>query len=355
MKCIFAVPSLREEFGGPATLVLGLGDSLRRAGVEISYHTSDGSHASYGPTLDPNAWTEAEVIHNFGVWTPFNHGVCALAQRIRKPYLISPLGMLEPWALSQKRLKKRLAWRLYQRRDLLRASALHATSEMELGNLRALGVDRVIYVIPHAVDLPPASEVQQNSKRPDGMRIALFLSRIHKKKGVLQLIQAWAALRPVDWLLFIAGPENSNHGRYIKKVVRDLNLCEHIFFLGPAYGEIKNALFGKADIFILPTFSENFGMVVAEALSYGVPVITTRGAPWSQLIASKSGWWIETGVKPLIAALHEALQMPSAELRAMGTRGRNLIKNNFNWDNVAEGHIDAYSEQIQASRQEFDQ
>jgi glycosyltransferase involved in cell wall biosynthesis len=160
-------------------------------------------------------------------------------------------------------------------------------------------------------------------------RRALFLSRIHPKKGLLNLIEAWRQVRPRGWRLLIAGPDESNHLSSVQEAVRQAGLTATVTFVGPVYGQQKLDLFNSADLFILPTFSENFGIAVPEALASAVPVITTKGAPWGCLETHDCGWWVDIGVPPLARALSEATQCSESELRQMGLRGRQLVSREY--------------------------
>lgn len=169
---------------------------------------------------------------------------------------------------------------------------------------------------------------------PDQPRVALFLSRVHPKKGLLELVRAWAQAAPQGWRLRIAGPDEGGHWAEVARELERLGLGAAVEYLGPVVGEAKAVLYRQADLFVLPTFSENFGLVVAEALTYGVPVITTRGAPWADLETYGCGWWIDTGVAPLVAALRQALALSDAERQAMGARGRDYVQR-YDWDRIA--------------------
>jgi glycosyltransferase involved in cell wall biosynthesis len=187
------------------------------------------------------------------------------------------------------------------------------------------------------VDLPTLP-----MKSSSGPRTALFLSRIVHYKGLMNLIQAWAVIRPAEWTLKIAGPDQEGYQSECEAVVRDLKLQDTVKFVGPLYHEQKWQAYADADLFILPTFTENFGIVVAEALSSAVPVITTRGAPWRDLSDHQCGWWIDIGVTPLIHALREAFGMSEQDLKEMGARGRRLVMEKYAWPQIAKDIISVY-------------
>lgn len=284
------------------------------------------------------AWPPAArpaLIHDNGLWLPVNHWAASAARRYRIPLIIQPHGMLEPWAIQHKGSKKRLALALYQRRDLATARVLVATAEQEYVNLRGLGLCQPIAIIPNGVPLPDADAVLARPPRPAGTpRTVLFLSRVQGKKGLLNLIDAWAQVRPAGWRLQIAGPEEDGHLAEVLARARQAGVSEAVEYAGVVDGAAKTALYHGADLFVLPTFSENFGVVVAEALAHGLPVITTHGAPWADLPAFGCGWWIPIGVEPLAGALREALALSDAERAAMGERGLSYVRR-YDWAAIA--------------------
>jgi glycosyltransferase involved in cell wall biosynthesis len=261
-----------------------------------------------------------------------NHIAARVARELDIPLVVSPRGMLEEWALAYRGWKKRLAWQWYQAADLHSAQAFCATSHEEARQLRELGFSQPIAVIPNGIDMP-----QRTAPGPAkiGDRKVLFLSRIHPKKGLLDLVEAWAALRPAGWQLIIAGPDEDGYTKVVKAAVVEAALDGAVHFLGEVSGEEKQRLWQQADLFVLPTYSENFGIVIAEALAWRIPVITTRGAPWSDLIDWKCGWWIDQGEEALRTALASAIRLSDAERQAMGENGSRLVQEKFDWAGIA--------------------
>jgi glycosyltransferase involved in cell wall biosynthesis len=242
--------------------------------------------------------------------------------------------MLEPWALNHKPWKKRLAWLLYQRADLKRAHSLHATSELESQSLQRFGLGVSISVIPNGVEVPEIATLG-SEERFQRERVALYMGRIHPKKGLPMLIEAWARLRPPGWLLRVVGPDESGQRAQLERSVHVAGLENVVSFAGPVEGKAKSAAFLNANILVLPTHSENFGIVVAEALAHGVPVLTTKGAPWSMIKERNCGWWVDATVDGVLGGLRAATSHDSERLRMMGANGRDWVRDEFEWKHIA--------------------
>jgi len=285
---------------------------------------------------------QPQILHLNGIWHPLLHWCVRYAKRHDIPYIIQPHGMLEPWALEWRAVKKRIALAVYQRSDLESATLLVATSEQEANNLRRLGFNNSIVVIPNGVDLV-GLKLPSTTKAalPRASRYALFLGRIHQVKGLENLLRAWASLRPEGWVLQLAGPDEAGHLGYLVGIAEQLGISDEVQFLGELDDRAKWTIYRGADLFVLPSFSENFGVVVAEALSQGLPVITTTGTPWEDLRTYGCGWWVEPSEAGLRDALREAFNQPANGLIKMGERGRQYIQR-FDWSVIASQMFDAY-------------
>jgi glycosyltransferase involved in cell wall biosynthesis len=246
--------------------------------------------------------------------------------------------MLEPWALNFRKFKKSIALATYQRQILMSASAFFATSEMERESIRKLGLTQPTYVIPNGVTPPPNKPIIDQVNKP---KRALFLSRIHPKKGLVNLVGAWARARPTDWKLTIAGPDELDHQKEVEQLVRRFNLEDVIDFAGDLDGEKKDETYRNSNLFILPSYSENFGIVVLEAMAYGIPVITTKGTPWAILEEQEAGWWIEANEDSLLHTLNVACALPATDLRIMGNKCK-IIADQFSWPTIANSVASAY-------------
>jgi glycosyltransferase involved in cell wall biosynthesis len=280
------------------------------------------------------------LVHDNGIWHPFNHMVSGVCNKLIIPRMVSSHGMLEPWSLQYKKWKKRIAWKLYQYKDLKTAICFHATALSEAENIRKLGFTQPIAVIPNGVDFP--ANMPQKKRAQNGVKRALFLSRIHPKKGLKDLVNAWSKVKPENWMLFIAGPDEGGHENEIKALVKKLGLSLKVHFLGNLSDIDKWQIYRSSDLFILPTFSENFGIVVAEALAAEIPVITTTETPWRILEEEKCGWCIPPGEQSLAAILLKVLRISDQELHEMGQRGRKMALARYNWENAGHSMSDVY-------------
>jgi len=309
------VASLDHDQGGLARSVPTLATSLRDVGVDAIFEGE----------------APPDLLHIHGIWLPVHHAAAASGRRAGTPVVFSPRGMLHPWALSHRRWKKRLAWWLYQHRDLQGAAGIHATSDEEASYVRRLGLTAPIAVIPNGVHIPDPLPSRDRGE----VRRALCLSRLHPVKGIPTLVEAWARVRPEGWELVIAGPDEDGHRSHIEARVTRAGLEREVSVRGRVDEEDKWALYRSADLYVLPTRSENFGLTIAEALGSGVPVLTTRGAPWSDIEACRCGWWAEIGASGVTAALERATSCSREELDAMGARGQSLVGARYAWRDIA--------------------
>jgi glycosyltransferase involved in cell wall biosynthesis len=351
VKVFLAGTNFDPAYGGPAYSVSRLAAALAQCGVEVGLWAPDGSAATTSLLLHDSgvrrlrgtelqaleAFGKPDVLHDNGLWMPHNHRLCRIAASRAIPRVVSTRGMLEPWAVNHKWLKKRTAWWIYQRMDLKRAAVHHATAETEAKNLSRLGLGVPVRLIPNGVDLPSdgigrRAEVTANGNR---VRTALFVGRIYPVKGLPMLVEAWARVLPEGWRLQIVGPDEAGHRLVVEKAIAAAGLEHAISFSGPLDGAAKAAAFGSADLFVLPTHSESFGMAIAEALAHGLPVLTTTGAPWPALSERACGWRVDPTVEGLEFGLRSVSALDSGTLAAMGRAGRDFVASEYRWNLVA--------------------
>ena len=304
-------------------------DSLEAIPASGSFHVVHASGLKTIHMFRCLAQGAFNVVHLHGTWSPMLALASIIARACALPYLVSPHGCLEPWALNHKRAKKLIALAVYQKYLLCNAAMLVATAEQELRSIRGLGINTPVAVIPLGVDIP-----DEPIPRSALAKRILFMSRIHPVKGLIELVSAWALVRQPGWTIVIAGPDEDGHEAAVRAHIRFLGLEEDFLFTGLVAGDEKEQLFASSDIFILPSHSENFGMVVPEALARSLPVIATMGTPWQLLHARGCGWWVSPNAEGLSAALKQALKMSKSELNLMGGRGRELVGQEFAWEKI---------------------
>jgi glycosyltransferase involved in cell wall biosynthesis len=362
IRILHIISSIDLSGGGPSKSVSDLALNEAQQGHHVTIFTSSSDNPYLKKSPHPNLslhfvpkkqfkkdlnrflnTNEFDIIHGHGIWQMPVHYMAQFARKKNISYIVTPRGMLEPWALNAGKWKKKLALALYQRTDLAKANCIHATAQMEAENIRKLGFKNPIAVIPNGIDInefPVKPETKKKEKRT-----ILFLSRIHPKKGIENLIEAWdqteKALRQ-SWQIEIAGNGEENYIATLQKLIVAKGLQDEIKIIGPQFGDAKIHAYHRADLFVLPTHSENFGIVVAEAMACGVPVITTKGTPWEELNSRNAGWWIDIGVQPLVEALHKALQLPEEQRRQMGQNGRKLVEEKYSIEAVASQMIQLY-------------
>jgi glycosyltransferase involved in cell wall biosynthesis len=300
----------------------------------------------------------ADLAHVHSNWTfPVWWG-CQAARNAGKPVVMSPHGCLDPVRLQHSAWKKRLIGSL-DRRCLRRAAVIHATSQVERGWIRKFLADPPggprIEVIPNGVDLPGGSDDAGSARQPaasktaDRVRRVVYLGRLHPLKGLDLLVEAWGRVAggqhaAARWELVIAGPDEQGTRGRLEALAKSLSLSVAIgpsgvpvtgrlVFAGPLYGDDKARLLRQADLVVMPSRSENFGIVVAEALAAKVPVVTTTATPWAE-IDGLCGWCVEPAVEPLAVALSTATRLTDAERAALGARGRRLIEEQYTWATV---------------------
>lgn len=281
------------------------------------------------------------VVHVHGLWTPFEWRACAYARRSGLPLVMSPHGMLEPWALGHKGLKKWFAWRLYQRRLLARADLLVVNSWNEYRTVRSLGLKAPVAVIENGVD---TSGLDQVAQRTDRRKCVLFLSRLSPVKGIFDLLEAWARL-PTDhaYELRIYGHADPGYAQQVSAAIERLALGASVKLKGPVFGTEKWQTYRNADVFVLPSYSENFGIVVAESLLAGLPVITTKATPWGCLETERLGWLVDNDPRQLAETLLQAMQLPNDQRQQMGLRAAAYARAHFHWPNIIDKYAETYA------------
>ena len=361
MRIAHIVPSLEERHGGPSKSVRALANHLVGPGHEIDLLATDENAVTFSPASTDQTqirvfprvaprWlsrspalrqhlrqTPYDCVHNHSLWLlPLRYA--AEAARVHAaPLVISPRGMMSGWAWRHRRTRKQFASLLVHPGAFRQASGWHATSPEEADDIRALGFRQPVCVSPNGVALPAPVDlasaraawldlVPAARSRP----VALFYSRLHRKKRVRELIDLWLSAPRGDWLLLIVGVAEDYTADALAAEVAGRGATDRVAVVD---GQGRPAPYAVASLFVLPSHSENFGLVIAEALAAGVPALVTDTTPWTQLAPQGAGWcvsWENFG-----AALATALTTPAAELAAMGRRGRSWVERDFSWTRVA--------------------
>ena len=272
---------------------------------------------------------DADIVHLHGLWKDQQWASLQWQKRTKKPVIISPHGMLDPWALRNSAWKKRIVEKLFARDALDRATCIHALCRSEVDAIRAYGLRNPIALIPNGVNLPEIHAATPEPRTPNRKKQLLFLGRIHPKKGLAELISGWAQAGLSEWELLIAGPDDGGHERGLKKQVNTFRVGDSVSFLGPLYGAEKDRLLRRADAFILPSFSEGLPMSVLEAWSYGLPAVISEFCNLPEGFDHGAALRIEPGVESITRGLLELGAMSEAELSEMGAEGRALVEKRF--------------------------
>jgi glycosyltransferase involved in cell wall biosynthesis len=284
-----------------------------------------------------------DIVHVNGIWNYENSLFQKAAQKLNIKVILSPHGMLEPYILNRNPLKKKLALFLYQNQSLKKADAIHTTALSELDQIQKLGYFNPSVVIPNGIDTSVIPQKKWKIKGDIKTKNLLFLSRVHPKKGIDVLIKSVSKLEDKNIMITIAGNGEEAYINELKNLAKYYNVKEKFNFIGPMYGKEKWELYCKSDLFILPTHSENFGIVVAEALHIGLPVITTKGTPWKELQTNNCGWWIDLSVLNLADTLKEVIGLDKEALSKMGKNGMGLIQEKYTIQNVTKAMFNFYN------------
>lgn len=371
MRVLHVITGLWKDTGGPSEVIPAICTAMTDAGADVTLATLAGDSAQsvddaathgvcvlkFPPSFHHTIWyssalhrriqqlaSEHDIVHIHGIWQFPDWAAAAAARHAGVPYVITPHGSLQPARLRKSSLKKRVSAVLADRAMLNQASCLHATASDEAEAFRLYGYRGPIAMIPNGIT--PAGSIEpdraamldaafrRDFPETQGRRLLLFLSRIEPIKGVTTLARAWVecARQFPDWHLVVVGPDERSHLQEVLAILRDGGVLDRTTITGPLYGDRKTAAYLASELFVLPTHSENFGLVIGEALSHRVPVITTTGAPWPGILEHDCGWWIEPSQHALADTLRDALPLPRAELAGRGERGAAWIARDFTWE-----------------------
>ena len=348
MKILIVAESHFKEYGGPFTAINQKIEYFNNKNIKTKLIFNKTNFYKFNLDLH-FVINDYDIVHIYGMWRPFLIRVYLLAKKLKKKIIISPIGYLEPWSLSQKKIKKKIAWFFYQKKIIDNVDLIHATSDIEAKNLANLKVKSKIKIIGHGIKLNENFKLKIKKNK---IKKIIFFSRIHNKKGLLELIEVWKNLKNnEEWKLEIFGPvSDSNYFKKIESKIKDLKLEKNIFYSGAVFSEFKKKkIFEYADGFILPSKSENFGISIGEALSYGLPVLTTFETPWKIINEYKAGVVFNFSKQAIESSLSKFINLSDLERYEMGNRALELIKNNFSAKNIFKKYETMYKELINES------
>ena len=363
LKIAQIVPYIGDEASGPAYSVPALCTALQNNGCTVTLYTlnptpnkkynfiTKGFKRSKFPTYSFGRSAEMykqlledsediDIIHNHSFWMAPNIYAGFIAKKKNIPLINAPRGTMSQKALSMSKLKKQIVLKLGQQLAINQTVCFHATAVHETKDIKKQYPQKAIAQLPNGVDVPVLSkETSLNQERNK----LLFFGRLHSIKGIENLINAWGNLESQfpNWDLDIIGVGDTNYVGSLHVIIKNKKL-NRVSILDPVYGDDKMIVYQNADLYVLPSFSENFGMTVAEALANNTPVITTNQTPWKDLDKNNAGWSIDVGVDALEKVLAIALSKSKNELFDMGTNGRQWMMEKFSWDSIAKEMIATY-------------
>ncbi len=292
---------------------------------------------------------ELSLLHVHGLWQYSSVACLQWAKKTGNPYIISPHGMLDSWALSNAWLKKKIAAWAYENRHLKNAACLHALNNAEANAMRAYGLCNPITIIPNGVGLPSVEKLKPPSWRkrlPKEAKVLLFLGRIHPKKGLPTLLRAWKKAQSFtkknSWYLIIAGWSQGGHEQDMKALAKNLKLDNNVLFIGPQFGYFKSASFQHADAFILPSFSEGLPMVVLESWAFGLPVLMTDECNIPEGFEKKAAIRLPLDTDGMVESIIGFIRLKPEDMLKIGMAGKKLVEEQFSWSKVATDMNDVY-------------
>ena len=354
----------KNQLSGHSYSVPALCESLSK-NMNIQFHTTGKSNFIFNPSFKTHEYkvdpflssilssqdfksglkktiNNGDIIHSHQLWRMPNIYPLLIKKSKDIKIIISPRGTLSKDALNISKYKKYIFKKIFQQNKmLLNCDVFHATSIKEKNEIRLLGYKQPIAIIPNGVNIPSKKKINFKSKNNTKF---LYLGRIHPIKGIDLLIETWAdiELKNRNCSLEICGYyEDVQYYNHLKDAIKKLGL-KNIFFSNKVSGLEKEKKYLENDVFILPSKSENFGLVIAEAMSYGLPVITSNQTPWSIIKKNNYGWVTSLNKKEISSAISSAINLTPESLKKMGGAGRVHIKDNFSWDVLSKSYIAFY-------------
>jgi glycosyltransferase involved in cell wall biosynthesis len=375
MNVLHVIPGIAARYGGPSAAIWPMVAQLNRLEfvcAKIATTDADGAGARirksdlpqdapvylfrrtcserWKVSLGLSYWLrrhvrDYDIVHVHALWSFATAAAARAAERAGVPYIVRPAGMLSNYSWNRSAWQKRLYWRLVERRTIDRAVAFHVTSQQEAGEVRALRPDARVFIIPNGVDEAGLTEPvnttalrQRCGAAAASLPIVLFLSRLHPKKGIVDLLLPAVLTMKTECCLAVAGGEDSHslkYQRYVGQAIKQMGLQRRVVLLGSVPPNDRWAMFDGADAFVLPSHDENFGIVVAESMSRGCPVVVTDAVQSCEHVrAADAGEIVPRDVTALAAALDRVVSTPQRR-SAYGDAGRQYAFEHFRWEKIA--------------------
>lgn len=361
MKVLHTIEGMGARFGGIATCTYDLVSSLNFIDVKVDilspslkdkedillgvgeqwnkcYENDGVGPINYSKNLSTwLAQNDYDIYHANGMWQYIIHETCRFAKEKKKPYLITPHGMLYPETLARSYWKKWPLRKIWFDKDIREASCLHATCEAEMRHLRNIGYRGPIAVIGNPVAVPDfIPELFAARQNKESSMSVAFLGRLHPRKKVENLLLGVSQATNRHIKAYVIGKGDDNYERYLKSEAERLGIADRVHFLGFLNGFDKYAQLAMIDALFVPSDMENFGMIIPEALIVGTPVMASLGTPWEALNSERCGWWRDNSPESIAAVIDELYSLSDEERHAMGLRGREYILQNFSANKVAQ-------------------
>ena len=362
MKVLVTVPGIGKESAGPSYTVPALCKGLTRHGIDVSLHVLDNvpnvkreykvfsykihrfPHRALGRSPEMlralrSLLRNCDIVHSNGIWMMPAIYPAIAKQKTKCRLVYCPRGGLSKTALKRSRIKKFLMGHIGGQYMALRETDMfHAASMKELQEIRALGYKQPIALVPNGIDVPDV----EHKPFASANRKIVFFGRIHQTKAVDHLVNAWGNVAEEfpDWSLEIAGPD-CGAVPLLKSMIAQRNI-PRVSFVGELHGIDKYKFLASADLYVLPSLTENFAITIAEALACGTPVIASHGCPWERLEEKGCGWWIDIGVEALTAQLKKSLSVSPEILLDMGVKGKIWMLEEYSWDKIAQNMLLSY-------------
>ena len=292
-----------------------------------------------------------EVVHLHGLWSPILHKVSAWANGNNIPIVWSTHGMTAPWSMRHKWWKKFIAWHLYQKHDLKNAAIIHSTTALEVEWNRKLGFKNLQIEVPLGTFIQKESSAELRNTS-DALKV-LFVGRVYQVKGLMNVVRAAVKLNDVNIKFRIVGPDQAGHLSELVAEAERLGVAAMFDWAGPKYGDELSREYDKCDMLILPSFTENFGATVVDALSHSKPALASTFTPWKILEERECGWWVSNEPEKLAETFQKIVALSAEELEAMGKRGRKLVEEKYSWDAVCNKMMSGYKNILDNGKKEI--